>query len=234
MEKEKEEELIKSAIGGDKNALTELFKEYKPAINSYINRYRYVDVPDIAIEAKAKNLIVDSLDKFDPSKSSFGTYTYQTLRQLNRFVGQNKNVLTIPESRQSKITNYRHTFDELRSLYGREPTSQEISDTMNLNLKEIEMLQKELSRKVISSDGMYGEVPNMPIFTPESSASTLRYAYDILPNPEQKLIMEYTFGMYGKPELKTNAAIAKQLGLSEKKVGREKKKIAGILSKYGS
>ncbi len=234
MERETEDLLIEQAKGGDKSALGKILKHYKPALQSYVNRYKYVDVPGAAIRAKGMNLIVDSLPGYKPELSSFGTYTYQNLRQLNRFVAKHKNVLSIPEARQQKIKIFKNAIDELQSKLNREPTGQEISDELTWNLKEVERFQHELNRSVIGSGDILGEIAHVPLTTPESSGSVLRFAYDSLNTPEQKLIMEYTFGMYGKTQMGNNKDIADQLKLTERKVRLEKKKIGRILKQYGT
>ena len=231
--KEREFELWKRYKVGDQIAGQMLIKSLAPIINQQVSKFAGVTLPRVAIEMEAKKLMYQAFDTYDPSKAQLNTHVINYLKKLQRFVINYQNVGHIPEPRAMQIGRYNTIFENIESEKGREPTVEELADSMSWPMSEVEKLQIEL-RKDLSIEHGSSDEDDMGRFfeymaDPGGSEhfrvrQMLQFVY-FDADPIDKKVMEYTFGMGGSPKLKARD-IALRLRLSPQKVSRKQRAIA--------
>lgn len=228
--KNKEMDLYYRYKAGDQSAKTELISSLTPLILSQANKFNNSGLPTIAIKLEGQKLASQAIDTYDPSKAQLNTHVTNYLQKISRFVTNYQNVGHIPEPRALLIGKYNTITANLESDKGREPTTHEIADAMQINLAEVERLQtelrKDLSTSVIADDeddsGFYEYI------SPMSYDPKMREAIDFTyfdADPTDKKILEYTLGLYGNPKRK-GKEIAMALGISELELKRRRMDLA--------
>ena len=141
-----------------------------------------------------------------------------------------QNVGHIPENRTLIIGKYNTIYDNLEDSKGRPPTVEELSDSMNVAIGEIERLQLE-QRKDLSmaelqdsddAGGFYFYARNEDVDPILKQAIQFVY-FDA--DPVDKKIMEHTFGLSGMPRM-TSKNLRSKLGLKAGDMKKRQNKIA--------
>jgi DNA-directed RNA polymerase sigma subunit (sigma70/sigma32) len=106
----------------------------------------------------------------------------------------------IPDNRNAHIIRFRDTITALSDQLGREPTTFEIADSMQMNEKEISRLQKELKKDLYAEEGLESFIPTKDVEIIEDRAKAMMM--DL--NPQEQLILEHQLGLHGKAKLVPN------------------------------
>lgn len=184
------------------------------------------------IRSKAKEIVIDSMNDYDPRMARLQSYLLTQLQGLQRYKGQQNNVITVPERvllDKGRITSAEV---ELRDKLGREPSDKEIADYTGLSLKRIEYVR---SYRPSSAEGAIldqsrndeGQPGEGPAVVYDDDAAWLEFVYHDLSDIDQT-IMEYTLGLHGSPKLSVTE-IAERLGISPGAVSQRAKKIQEML-----
>ena len=96
--------------------LSKLITQVQPLISHHVGKMSTGNIPRSAMEAKAANLVIKSLPKYDPNKTQLNTYLTWQLKQLNRYVYKHQNLGKIPESRIVNIGAVKRAKEELTQL----------------------------------------------------------------------------------------------------------------------
>lgn len=216
----------------DQKALDILMNHYQPLLYKAINKYTIKDVPPDIVELEVYKNFVKAVDSFKPKKKvKFITFLYPYLEKSQRLSGELFSGITIPEHRRYLITEFEATRDLLRNKLNREPTVSEIADKMKLPTKEVARLIKEVETKEVKMEPFQSElVPE--VFFDDRIEYALNMIYMDL-KPEERLVMEYMFGMHGKPKLKSITEISQKLKMPystvQSIVAKIKKELGSIL-----
>lgn len=205
--------------------LDKLITQVQPLILHHVSKMSTGNIPRSALEAKATNLVIDSLPKYDPNKTQLNTYLTWQLKQLNRYVYKHQNIGKIPESRIVNIGNFNRGKQELKSLYGKEPSIEQLADHLKMPLSEAKTLEKEL-RKDISADFQMQDV-----FRQDTSDIDAIYAIWADSSGADKKVLEYLYGLNGQPQLSLQE-IAKKLNISSVRLSQIKNKLGKQVLKY--
>jgi len=229
MDKQKELKLFYEYKAGNPEAKKELLSSLDNLIMSQVSKYSNSGLPLPALQLEGKRLALHSLETYDPNKAQLNTHVVNNLKKLSRFVTTYQNVGYIPEPRALLIGQYQTVKANLEVDKGREPTTAEIADAMNISIKEVERLQNELRSDLsltVKTDedegGFYRFVQ------PEFVDLELKEAIDAVyidSDPIDKKILEYTLGLYGNP-IKTAKEITLSLNLTDSELKRRKKELA--------
>ena len=204
-------------------------KEIDPVINKAIKTH--VGKPNPLIRGRARRMALESLPKYDPTRSRLQTHLYNQLQGLKRYAGQQHQGVKVPE----RVVLDRHVVEtasqELRDDLGREPSDDELSDRTGYPMKRISYVRKYnpamsqgFFQNVGEQTGSGGFLPN--IDQPESEA-WIRLIYEDL-DPLDQNIMEYTLGLNGQPVL-SNQEIAQKLRRSPGAISQRKQRIQLLL-----
>ena len=216
--------------GEDPDELQSLMTSLNPIITSRVNRQRAPRIHKPAIEAQARTLTVQALRRYDPTqKASISTHVYNNLKGLNRYVKKHQNFTRIVEIRAGKIGDYQRTKQTLKEELNREPTSHELADRLNMSVRNVERLQKELRPDIFTIP-----TPGLETNPFEEELPVHREIIEMLPyelSMDEKRVFDVLFGRSGQKEEKSTNKIAQRLGWSPSKVSQVK---GSITRKYRS
>jgi hypothetical protein len=203
--------------------LAPLLTSLRPTIDYRVNMYAPANVYRPALRAKANNLTINALRRFDPSKSQLNTHVTNHLKGLNRWTGKHQNVSRITEERIAIIGQYNASKAKLSESMGHEPTARQISQDMRVPEKIIKKLELENRPDLIASafDG--------DAFATELDAPTVdKEIMDLIEfdlSPDQRRLWEYLYGIKGKKQTSKGGDLARKLGWSQSKVSQIRKSI---------
>ena len=211
----------------DPEKLDQLVESFQPLTNKYVGMYRSAPIPDSALEAMSKHYLVEGLKTYDPKKGALNSHLNNYQKGLYRFVTQHQNVVRIPEHRSRKIGTYQRVKSSLEDQLGREPTGLELSEELDWDIREVERMEKELVKDLISEKGEeeFGLQSYLTFDDFGRNKEILEMLYYDL-NPEEKLVYEYIYGVGGKPMKNSTREVARALRWSEDKVRRIRRNIA--------
>ena len=199
----------------------------QPSIDNAIRQHVGKITP--MLRSEAKQIVIGSLGKYDPSMASFGTHLTNQLQGLKRISRNQRTVLSVPErvalDRQSLVDVTREIQDKL----GRPPSDVELSDYSGFSSKRIQHVRRFVPGVAESAlSGDEGDPASVRISGAKGLKSAwMQLVYEDLVPVDQR-ILEHTLGLHGKPQL-SNQALASTLGLSPGAISQRKAKIQQML-----
>ena len=226
--KDKDIQLWKEWKANPSNAtLKPLLNSLNPLIESNVNKL-HGNLPRSALKAQMIKLTINALPNYDPEKAQLNTYLNNTAgNKLHRYVYTYQNMGSIPEPRAIQIGTFKRIKTNLENDLVRAPTYEEIGDQMHLPVKQIKLLEKEIRQDLIQDEG-YTNVFGAD--TSETDENLVLLHAELF--GQDREVMEYLYGMNGKPQLEGNE-IAKKLNISPSMVVQIKNRIANRLASSG-
>lgn len=199
--------------------LDPLLKSMKPLIENRARIYKNnVEIPNVAIDFEHKRLAVEAFTKYDPAKgAALGTWVQNYLKKASRFIQTHQNFNRITEPIAMKIGRFNSAKAELTERLGFEPDAKTLAEETGFSLKEIKRLTKD-QRKGLVSSGTQGTEVNPAASLSSREQEVINLIHHQL-TPEERLVHEYTFGLFGKKALKPGE-IAKKLKMDSSKVAK--------------
>jgi DNA-directed RNA polymerase specialized sigma subunit len=204
-------------------------KEIDPIINKAIKTH--VGKPNPLIRGRARRMALESLPKYDPSRSRLQTHLYNQLQGLKRYNAQQGHGVKVPE----RVVLDRHVVDtatqELRDELGREPSDGELSERTGYPLKRIGYVRgynPSMSQGFFQGVGESTGGSFLPNIEQPASDAWIQLIYDDL-DPIDQNIMEYSLGLNGQPVL-SNQEIAVKLKRSPGAISQRKQRIQMLLN----
>lgn len=214
----------------DPQLLAELMIRFRPTIHSAIGRYSTTGMNPIALKAIANDNTIKALSVYDPSKGTVpNTHIFGYLKKLQRSAQDSLTSGSMPEHRSMKMAQYSTMKQSHIDQYGREPSMDETAEELGWSHKEVERMEKELGGEVAASKAESDFFGHSTAFEHQDRA--LADLFYLEAHPKDKVIMEHTFGIGGKPIL-TNKEIATKLGTYEMDITRSKRKISKQITGY--
>lgn len=224
-------ELIKKSQAGDKQAKEQLLTMHSGLLWSVVRRFmgRGYETEDL-YQIGAIGLI-KSIEKFDFQYDvKFSTYAVPLISgEIKRFL-RDDGMIRVSRSLKEHQWKIKKVMEEFERMYGRDPTTEEISKELELSPEEI-MLSMEAVVEVSSlEERVYGEdgkevllKDRLAAAEDEQEALTnrlfLEQLLDTLDGQDRQLI---TLRYY---ENQTQMQVAEALGISQVQVSRKEKKI---------
>lgn len=241
----KKRELEEQLVSGFKKAPTKetfmpLYTSYKPLIISAARKNMMGSpLPQAVHMAFAAQSFMDAARTFNPTKgASFRTHVYNTVQEKGKRLNlKYQNIGYIPESRATKYQAYQTALHLMREELGREPSSIELADELNLPVTEIEKLRKEVKKDLIGKEHIITQ--GLGFAQSDKALQVMRDIQYSL-EPKHQLVLEYTVGLNGKtPLVKKSgksdiAAIAKAAGIGLNEVRSARKTIKRKVQEYRS
>lgn len=202
-----------------------LLDSFRPLMYSHGRRYlQTTQLPRSAVEADMIQHFHRALETYDPAKGAqMNTHIWNHLQHTGRFLRTYTNIGKIPEPRARQIGRFQAREEVMRENLGRLPTTIEMSDAMNIAPQEIELLRKELRRDILTEEAHEGVV-GVAQETPKA-LEQIQFLHMEL-SPEQQLVLEHTYGMYGRPSVDNNEDLARILNMTPQKIRALKRQIA--------
>ncbi|BCJ96153.1 RNA polymerase sigma factor [Anaerocolumna cellulosilytica] len=224
-------ELIRLSQQGDKEARDKVITENIGLVWSIVRRFMSRGhEPEDLFQIGSIGLI-KAIDKFDMSYDvKFSTYAVPMIMgEIKRFL-RDDGVIKVSRSMKETAGKIRVTREKLSTLFGREPTLEEISSDLNLAKEEVVMALESgaevesLYKTIYQGDGNAIYLIDKLEQTNDESENmidklALRETIASLDEKDQELIrLRYFMN-------RTQTDIAKELGISQVQVSRLEKKI---------
>jgi DNA-directed RNA polymerase specialized sigma subunit len=208
---------------GDREALKEIFTEYKPLIDGVVTQYSDTGLPRPALELEAKRIVAKAVKAYEPDKGNLTVHLQNNLKSMFRETNK-ANQIYIPDARASLYRKFKETNQELQERLGREPTDIEMSEKLQIGMGDVRRLSAETGATVLN-DMSGGDQEAISTYKPHAIDYTVSNLSGKLIDKGEKDVFDYTFGLNGKPILSTNQQIADKMGISEAMVRHIKNKL---------
>lgn len=201
-----------------------LLRQLNPLIQKEVNKWMGALARPL-LETEAKRLAVEAIRSYNPHRgAALGTHVTNQLKKLSRVSYTHQNVARIPEYQALKFHTYNLAESSLKDHLGREPTYDELADSLGWSTSYLRNFQRGMRREFVES----GKVP--PFFDTSSGESGLiDFVYNDL-SPVQKKIFEHTTG-YGGKNVLSNPELLKKLDMTQGQLSYQKKLLVTKIEK---
>lgn len=212
--------------GEDPDNLQPLLQSLNPVIQSNIIRHKAPRIPKSVMEAEARTMTVKALRRYNPERGTMvSTHVHNNLKGLNRFVKKNQNFTRIVENQANRIGDFQRERGMLTQELGRDPTFLELSDRLNMSVKKVERLDKEIRRDSFTASKTDDMFETNPF---EMTLPVHREIVELLPYEltlDEQKVFNHLFGRGGVKKDQSTGGIARKLGWSDSKVSQLKNSI---------
>lgn len=170
-------------------------------LQSYVNKFANSPLPRPAIESHARILAVKAFHTYDPNKgAALSTHLGHELKHLTRYVLDYQNVGKIPENRGIAISKYQNIKANLTDELGRDPNTIELAEHLQWSPAEVSRMQTELRQDLNIVQGKEEAFFDIGFNLTDKTRDIVEFVYYSV-GPEEKNILEYSFGLGGNPKL---------------------------------
>lgn len=204
--------------------LAPLMRQLDPVIQNEVNKWAGAIARPV-LEAKGKALALEAIKSYDPNAgAALATHVTNRLLKLSRTVYSHQDAVRIPEHKKLKVNAYFGAVKELRTEFGREPTSIEVADHMAWSPGLVSQIEAAIAPELIESEDMgAGLFETQSMWAPNSDDGLVELIYFDL-DPTDKLIFEHSTGYSGRPIL-SNPDLMAKTGLTQGQLSYRKKKL---------
>lgn len=230
-QKEKDLELWRAyRAAPSQMTLSPLMKALDPIIQTEVNKWSGA-IGRPPIEAEAKKLALEAIDNYNPdSGAALATHVTNRLLKLSRAVYTHQDAVRLPEYKKLNVLTYNKTFSDLQGNLGRDPTNQELADTLAWSPRKLSQVQSAINQELVQSmDVGAGMFEQSSMWGSDSDDGVLEYMYFDM-SPEDKILFEHSTGYTGKPVL-SNPELAAKLGITPAQLSYRKKLLIAKIKK---
>jgi RNA polymerase primary sigma factor len=228
---EEELELSKRIQQGDEAACKKLITANLRLVIKIARSYITSDTSFMDLVQEGNIGLMRAAEKYDHLKNvRFSTYAGWWIRQsIRRFLSNKRRTIRLPHRKEEILCRIRQAYHTLYQTFMRNPTTQELSDEIDIPVKDIEFVM-QIGSDTLSLD-MEGEekdavsigelqedysfCPEMDFMKKSSRADTLRFL-DRLKDREKRILV-YRFQLDGE-ERYTLKKISDRMGISPETV----------------
>ena len=152
---EKEEKALARRIPkDDREALQTLVQGNLKFVVSYAKRYSGMGLSLLDLINEGNLGLIDAAKRFDPERGvKFITYAVWWIRQsIIHALTQNSHVTNVPQKLSDEISSMKKKAERLKSTLGREPSREEIAQSMGMSVQDVEDLEILAEKRVSLSD----------------------------------------------------------------------------------
>ena len=209
---------------GNKSDLGYLFKRVEPIIHKEVSRWASGPVSRPVLNLEAKKLSLKAFGTFDPNKSRLNTHLTNNLKGLSRIVYTHTNPARMPEHQILKLNTYLGAKQSLEEELGREPTSQELGESLAWGSREVERYAGQIRTGLSTSQPIPQGFDRY-----DSDRVFLDFVYNDLVD-QDKIVFEHTTGYGGKAILSAKDLI-KKTKMTQGQISHSKRRIRKMVEK---
>lgn len=211
-----------------------LLNRLRPTIDQGI-RTHVGQTTSPTIRSRAKLMALDAVKRYDPKAgANLKTHVFNGLQGLQRYAGREGLVVSVPERLMLQKRQLERAHNDFRMDHGRDPSDDELQSHSGLAMRDIERIRRMPT--TVNEGRFYQnlseESPGLPAVVQGRQAvdAWRDMVYHGASEPD-KVIMEHTLGLRGKPVL-DNMRIAAKLGISPSAVSQRKAMLQQQLDSY--
>jgi len=246
---EEEEELIRRAKQGDREATEKLIYAHLKFVVNMAKRYQGYGVPLADLINEGNIGLLRALQRFDPKRRvRFLSYAIWWVRQaIMKALNEQSRLIKVSSERRAKLKKIRQKEIDLLQEMGEEPTFEEIAKELGLNPEEVKKAYKLVTTEISLDAPIYPDNEKRTLLdildqdalpSPEEAyerneqTTKLKEMLETL-SPRDRKILSLYFGLDdGKP--KTLEEIGKRMGISRERVRQLKERALKTLrEKFG-
>jgi len=226
-----EKELAHRIREGDQAALRRLVEGNLKFVVSYVKKYAGMGLSLLDLINEGNLGLMEAAKRFDPNRGvKFITYAVWWIHQaVIHALTQNSRIYTLPQKMSDQISRMRKKKEMLKARLDREPTRDEVADSLGLTVEEVADLEILAEREVSLSDRLgeddltveerLGDEAEPPIEDRIVRASMESQVHELLDGLEEKegRVLKLRFGLDGQAPL-TLQKIGDALGLTRERV----------------
>lgn len=200
-----------------------------PRISYVVSKFSNSGIPESVLRVRAKAIALEQIKTFNPAYgASLSTHVANGLQKMTDWVDSEKDVVRIPNNIKRGIPSFINEKSSFLDEYGRHPTTVEMADRLKTSVDVVSRMENIINRKEIGESSSMLE-PAYSIDSKEHKGIMIRY-YDIK-DEKERLVYEYTFGLFGKPRLQVSD-ISRKVSIPEHTVRRMQKRNAQIIQGF--
>jgi len=185
-----EKELGERIQKGDKKALRRLIETNLRFVVSYVKKYRGMGIPMFDLINEGNLGLIEAAKRFDPRRNvKFISYAVWWIRQaIIHALTHSSRAYHIPQKLSDKISEMKKKRAILNMKLGREPTREEIAQSMGITREEVEDLEMMDEKGVSLSEPYYDD--GMEVEERLEDSINPSVEYQIIKNSIQEQIRE--------------------------------------------
>lgn len=246
LSREEEQELIKKAKKGDREARRRLINCNLKLVVNITKHYTHLSLSLMDLIAEGNIGLMRAIDKFDTTRGfRFSTYAAWWIRQaITRSIIDQGQTIRIPVYASEQISKYKKAKEALRQKLNREPTRSEVAKRLKFSVDKVAELELWMQKKssLEAPVGKEGGSELGDFMVNEKSLDTdkavnkifrkekIEHLFDALSKREKK-ILDLRFGISDGVS-HTLADISEDLGISRERVRQVEKTALKKLKKY--
>lgn len=228
-----EENLLAARIKtGDSAAREHMIRANLRLVVKIARDYEGYGLPLLDLINEGNIGLMKGVERFDPAKGGkLSTYGAWWIKQsIKRALANQSKTIRLPVHLVDKVNRMRRAAHELRELYGREATEEELAEELEVPVKKIHLWMRA-SMKTASLDAPLGDDDSSPLADVVPATDTLDPYEDLeqrtvqemvrrfLPilQPRELSILQERFGLEGGPE-KTLDEIGQRFGVTRERI----------------
>ncbi|MCS6985788.1 MAG: RNA polymerase sigma factor RpoD/SigA [Leptospiraceae bacterium] len=245
--REEEDALARRVVQGDQEAKNKLILANLRFVVQVAKRYQKYGISLLDLINEGNMGLIKAAERFDPNMGyHFISYAVWWIRQaIILAINQRSSMIRLPMNRTIDLNRIEKTAKELEFELAEEPTIAQIAARLDMSEEEVQWL-RQISQDYVSLDAPLANdsentqmslVQDVRAEDPEEKTmnKALQKAInEILAEltESERQIIEYRFGLNGKPRLSLTQA-GKKFKLSKERVRQIEKKTLQKLKKYG-
>lgn len=208
--------------------LDALLKRLDPIVQSEVNKRAGTLSRDLLL-GQARKLAVDAIKSYDPVHGAkLSTHVVNQLLKLSRVNYTHQNAARIAEHHMLQFHTLRIGKEDFAAENGRDPTTEELADTLGWSPKKLGEVQTQFQRSELLEHAG-GGASTAHNFVSTEHDPTIGYVYATL-SPRQQRIFEMRTGYNGARKL-SNPEVMKKLGITQGVLSYEITRITELLKK---
>jgi len=159
LEQEEEKRIGSLIQNGDQEALKKLIESNLKFVVSYVKKYRGMGLSILDLINEGNIGLIEAAKRYDPGKNvKFISYAVWWIRQaIFNALTRNSRIYHIPQKLSDQVSEMKKVKAKLKKTLGRNPTREEISIEMNIDVAEVEDLEILGEKNLSLSDKYYDE-----------------------------------------------------------------------------